>query len=109
MGGTAFSMSRVLPAAVWGVATWHTAVISAWFFRNLQVIHPWIAGEEDVADKISTEMANALVNFAYTGNPSQEGLEWAAFSIENGETMVFDRTSEVRNYHDKELMELMAK
>ena len=71
-------------------------------------MHTWIAGDEEAAETVSKTMANALVNFAYTGNPSQEGLEWPAFTCENGETMIFDRESEVRNYHDKEFMELIA-
>ena len=46
-----------------------------------------------------------FANFCRTGDPSIEGLEWPAFTEENGETMIISTNSEVRNYHDKELFE----
>ena len=108
-GGKAYEYvaSYIMPM-FGGVTPWHTGGCIGWFFRNTDVMHTWIAGDEEAAETVSKTMANALVNFAYTGNPSQEGLEWPAFTCENGETMVFDRDSEVRNYHDQEFMELIA-
>lgn len=90
-----------------GVPAWHTSGDMAFFFRNTDCVHSWIAGDEDGAEKYSLAAATALVNFARSGNPSQEGWEWPAFTIENGETMVFDVNSEVRNYPDKEFLELI--
>lgn len=107
-GGTAYQyvMAYNLPLFN-GIVSWHTGGDIAFFFRNLDSIHSWIAGDEKMADKVSTEVATALINFAYTGNPAQNGLAWPAFSVENGETMIFDRSSEVRNYHDREWLKLV--
>jgi len=91
-----------------GIGAVHTGGDICLFFRNTEMCDYWFAGEEELADEVSKTMANAIINFCRTGNPSQEGLEWPAFTEEEGATMIFDRTSEVRNYHDKELMELMS-
>lgn len=56
---------------------------------------------------VQDEMTSALVSFAYTGDPSSELLPWAAFTIENGETMVFDDVSQVINYPDEKLIVLI--
>lgn len=108
-GGTAYQyvMAYDLPLFS-GVTSWHTGGDIAFLFRNVDSIHSWVAGDEEAADKVSQDFAGALISFAYTGNPSQENLEWPAFTEENGETMIFDRTSEVRNYHDREFQEILA-
>jgi len=54
-------------------------------------------------------LSTALINFAYTGNPSQKGLEWPVFTIENGETMTFDRKSAVKGYPEREVLKLMTR
>ena len=109
MGGTAYQFVQgyILPM-FGGITPWHTGGDIAWFFRNTDVMHMWLAGDEETADKISQTMDTALVNFAYTGDPSQDGLAWPAFSIKNGETMIFDVESEVRGYHDADLMKALA-
>ncbi|NIQ93008.1 MAG: carboxylesterase family protein, partial [Desulfuromonadales bacterium] len=71
-----------------GIVSWHTGGDIAFFFRNLDTVRPWVAGDEEVADQVSRQTAQALVNFAYTGNPGQERLDWPAFSIDDGETMI---------------------
>lgn len=107
-GGTAYQYVMAYDLPLFGGTTsWHTGGDIAFLFRNVDSIHSWVAGDEEAADKASQDFANALVNLAYHDNPSQDGLEWPAFSIENGETMIFDRTSEVRNYHDKEFQEIL--
>ena len=109
MGGKAYYYIAAYTLPLFGGATnWHTGGDVAFFFRNLDSIHSWIAGDEETAEKYSDEASRALINFVYTGNPSQEGLEWPAFTVENGETMVFDRESAVKNYPEKELLELMT-
>ena len=65
------------------------------------------AGKEvyELTDKVS----QAWINFAGTGNPNHKGLpNWAAFTTEDGATMIFDSICEVRNNHDKDLMSLAA-
>ena len=52
-------------------------------------------------------MASALVSFAYTGDPSSDLIAWAPFTVEGGETMVFDDESQVVSYPDLELQEII--
>jgi para-nitrobenzyl esterase len=107
-GGTIYEYIGTYTLPLFGGApAWHTGGDIAFIFRNLDSIHSWIAGDEEGAEQYSQAMATALINFARTGAPSQDGLEWPAFTIENGETMIFDTTSEVRNYPDKEFLELL--
>ncbi len=93
-----------------GTTAQHTAGDIPFWFRNLQLtdVRLMIEGDEECALKVSDDMSNALIQFCYTGNPSTDELNWETFTEENGETMIFDRTSEVRNYHDKEYQELVA-
>ena len=93
-----------------GTTAQHTAGDIPYWFRTIQHTDAkfMIYGDEECGLKVSNEMSQALVNFCYTGNPSQDGLEWNAFTVENGETMIWDRVSEVRGYHDKAYMELIA-
>jgi len=108
-GGTVYQYVQAYDLPYMGGTTaCHTAGDIPFFFRT--VTHSdlafFLAGDEECGLKVMDEMSTALVNFAYTGDPSQDGLAWAAFTVENGETMVFDRVSEVRNYHDKAYMDL---
>lgn len=93
-----------------GTTAQHTAGDIPYWFRTITHTDArfMIFGDEECGLKVSDEMSQALVNFCYTGNPSSDTLAWAPFTVENGETMVFDRESEVRNYHDKAYMELIA-
>jgi para-nitrobenzyl esterase len=50
-------------------------------------------GNDPDAQKIAKLMSRAWVNFATTGNPSQEGLDWPVFEPVRGATMVFDATT----------------
>ena len=52
-------------------------------------------------------VARAWANFAYTGNPSQEGLEWVPYSEVENSTMVFDVNSECRILDDQAMVDLM--
>lgn len=91
-----------------GIGAIHTGGDICLYFRNTDICDYWFAGQEDVAETVSKTMANALVNFCRTGNPSQEGLEWPAFTAAEGATMIFEPASQVRNYHDQEFMALIA-
>lgn len=59
--------------------------------------------------ELQNVVCTAWTNFAKTGDPSQEGLTWDPVTEDNGAVMIFDENSEVRYFHDKELMELMNK
>jgi len=84
----------------------HTTDLALWF-HNLDTRLFEIKGDEETARKVENEMSSALVNFAYTGDPSSDLAAWAPFTVENGETMVFDDESQVINYPDLELQEVI--
>ncbi len=65
--------------------------------------------DSPVAYELQDVVCTAWTNFAKTGDPSQEGITWDPITEENGAVMIFDANSEVRYFHDKELMELMNK
>lgn len=93
-----------------GTTAQHTAGDIPYWFRTITHTDAafMIYGDEECGLKVRDEMSTALVNFCYTGNPSQEGLDWAPFTVENGETMIWDRVSEVRGYHDLAYQTLVA-
>lgn len=58
-----------------------------------------------LADKISS----AWLNFAKTGDPNAKGLpKWPKYTPENGATMIFDNTCELKNAPDKELLQIAS-
>ena len=58
--------------------------------------------------KLSEKMSDSLLQFMKTGNPNNGGLpEWPAFTAENGETMVLNDVSEVKNDPDREGRKLL--
>ena len=58
--------------------------------------------------KLSEKMSDSLLQFMKTGNPNNGGLpEWPAFTVENGETMVLNDVSEVKNDPDREGRKLL--
>jgi para-nitrobenzyl esterase len=52
-------------------------------------------------------MATAWANFARTGNPSQPGLPWPAFTPDRCATMVFDSTCRMVDDPDGEARTLL--
>ena len=90
-----------------GQMAWHTGGDLPFIFQNLNFIPEMIAGDQENAQKVADISSAMFANFCRTGDPSIEGLEWPAFTEENGETMIISTNSEVRNYHDKELFETM--
>ena len=54
-----------------------------------------------------TKMATAWANFARTGNPSQPGLPWPAFTPERCATMVFDDACRMVDDPDGEARKLL--
>ncbi len=93
-----------------GTTAQHTAGDIPYWFRTITHTDArfMIYGDEECGLKVSDEMSGALVAFCYTGNPSTDALTWKPFTVENGETMIWDRVSEVRNYHDKAYFDLLA-
>ncbi len=108
-GGTVYNYVAAFNYKMFGgITPIHTASDVPFWFYNTAYMPAWIIGDEAAALKLADEMSTALVNFAYTGNPSQDGLDWENYTTEDGACMVFDRTSEVRYNHDQELMELIT-
>ncbi len=76
-------------------------------FDNADV-HASMTGGGPEAIKLADVMSQAWINFARTGNPNTPDLpEWPAYSCKEGATMFFDNNCEVRNNHDKELIDFI--
>jgi para-nitrobenzyl esterase len=79
----------------------HCLDISFWFYNtDVMITH---SGGGSRPKKLSTKMAGSLLQFMKMGNPNNGGLpEWPKYTSENGETMVLDDHSEVKNDPDRE-------
>jgi para-nitrobenzyl esterase len=56
---------------------------------------------------LQDKVAQAWVNFARTGNPSQPGLEWNPYTTENRQAMLFDTLSQSVPLADDKLVSLL--
>jgi para-nitrobenzyl esterase len=75
-------------------------------FNNIQLCQQMTGGGKD-AYTLAAKMSQAWINFATTGNPNAKGLpKWPAYTPENGATMIFDTTCELKNSPDKDLLEI---
>ena len=79
----------------------HCLDISFWFYNtDLMLTH---SGGGKRPRELSDNMSDALLNFMKTGNPNGGDLpQWPAYTIENGETMILNDVSEVKNDPDRE-------
>jgi para-nitrobenzyl esterase len=79
----------------------HCSDICFWFYNtDLMLTH---TGGGERPRKLSEKMNMALLQFMKTGNPDGGDLpQWPRFTLENGETMVLDDISEVKNDPDRE-------
>ncbi|MDR1379350.1 MAG: carboxylesterase family protein [Synergistaceae bacterium] len=90
-----------------GTTAFHCSEL-IYVFHNVSIPIISIAtGGTEESYKLQDVIATAWLNFAKTGNPSQEGLEWKPYTAEGKETMIFDATSELRSFDDSKLFELM--
>lgn len=91
-----------------GTMPFHCAEL-IYVFHNVDLPEIRIAtGAAPSAYRMQDVAARAWVNFAYTGNPSQTGLEWKPYTEAGQGTMVFDEQSEFRTLDDKVLIGLMT-
>lgn len=90
-----------------GSNSWHTGGDVPFLFHNADKESYLIAGDEATAYAFQDTCSDALIAYAYTGDPSTDDLEWPQFTEENGETMIFDVESYVGNYHDRELLQMV--
>ncbi len=79
----------------------HCLDICFWFYNtDLMLTH---TGGGSRPRELSAKMADSLLNFMKTGDPNGGGLpEWPVYTSENGETMILDDVSEVKNDPDRE-------
>jgi len=82
-----------------GITPFHCSEI-AFVFHNLSEPHVRVStGEAPAGYALQDKVAQAWINFARSGNPSQSGLEWKPYAQTDPQTMVFDTVSECRNLH----------
>lgn len=75
------------------------------FVFNNADLHASMTGGGEEAIKLAEIMSGAWISFARTGNPNTDRLpEWPVYSDENGATMIFNNTCEVKYGHDRELV-----
>lgn len=114
--GRAKSCTAPTYQAVWayefpafgGQMAWHTGGDLPFVFNNMKYIENLIAGDSANAWKLADLASTMMGNFCKYGDPSTDELTWPAFTVEGGETMIFNNDGgEVRYYHDAELMDLL--
>ena len=91
-----------------GITSFHCSEI-AFAFHNVDQPQSGVAtGGGPAALALQDKVSKAWINFAKTGNPSQPGLEWKPWTVEEPKTMVFDTVSESRALRDDKLLSLMT-
>ena len=86
-----------------GTPAWHCSDIP-FLFHNCHRVP--CANIEEVTDRLESEMFGAVAAFAHTGNPNHDKMvQWLPYTVENKETMVFDRKTALRtNQYDSLLL-----
>ena len=92
-----------------GTTALHCSELS-YVFHNVEI--PVVAratggSGNETALRLQDEMATAWLNFAKTGDPSQEGLEWKAYTTDEKYTMRFDEKSGCSILGDEKLNQLI--
>ncbi|HBC78266.1 MAG TPA: carboxylesterase [Bacteroidales bacterium] len=79
----------------------HTMDISFWFYNtDIQISH---TGGGARPRNLAAKMSGSLAQFMKTGDPNGGGLPaWPRYTAGNGETMILDDVSEVKNDPDRE-------
>ena len=83
----------------------HTAELAFCFDNTARCAQG--TGNGPGAQALARKMATAWANFARTGNPSQPGLAWPAFTPNRGATMVFDEPCAMVDDPDGEARKLL--
>ena len=90
-----------------GKAAWHCSDIP-FVFHNTDKVE--ICNIDGVSDELEEKIFQAVIHFAYTGNPNHPGLpEWPSVKPKDEPTMIFDRDCKVLHNYDDELMNLYDK
>jgi para-nitrobenzyl esterase len=85
----------------------HTMDISFWFHNtDVQISH---TGGGARPRNLAAKMSGSLAQFMKTGDPNGGGLpKWPRYTPENGETMILDDVSEVKNDPDREARKALS-
>jgi len=76
-------------------------------FDNVQKARHMTGGGAE-AQLLAERMSGVWLSFAHTGDPNTEDLpDWKRYTPEEGATMFFDNTCEVKYNHDKELLDIV--
>jgi para-nitrobenzyl esterase len=90
-----------------GITSFHCAEL-AFCFHALGVPQIKTAtGGGPTALALQDKVSQAWINFAKTGNPSQPGLDWKAYTKEDPQAMVFDTVSQSVPLRDDKLVSLL--
>lgn len=76
------------------------------FVFNNADVHASMTGGTPEAMDLADRMSTAWINFARTGNP---GADWPAYTVEDGATMWWDTTNQIKYNHDRELIKVVEK
>ena len=89
-----------------GKPAWHCSDIP-FVFHNIDKVPS--ASIEGVSEKLQTQIFNAVIQFARTGNPNHDELpQWEACTPDHQMTMVFDRECRVVENFDTELYDILT-
>ncbi len=92
-----------------GVTSYHTGGDLPFLLNNVDKIGYLVAGDDQGAEKLEREASSALVSFAHNGDPAKRSnVKWPAYTTKKGETIIFDRKTNVRERHDAELYRLLT-
>src|SRR6187549_10341 len=90
-----------------GITSFHCSEL-AFCFHALNVPQIRTAtGGGPVAMALQDKVAQAWVNFARTGSPSQVGLEWKPYTKDDPQAMIFDTVSQSVALRDDKLVSLL--
>ncbi len=79
----------------------HCLDICFWFMNTDRMVTHTGGGK--VPRQLSNQMADALLSFMRTGDPNGSSLpQWPRYTVENGEVMILNNVSEVKNDPDRE-------
>ncbi|MFV0254547.1 MAG: carboxylesterase/lipase family protein [Erysipelotrichaceae bacterium] len=94
-------------ACQFGKPAWHCADIP-FVFHNVDKVP--VANITGVSEKLQDQIAQAIIEFAYKGNPNHQDLpEWKSCQKDDEVTMIFDENCEVKHNFDELLIQEILK
>lgn len=93
--------------AMGGIMNYHTGGDMTLWLRNVDNVGITTKGDKAGAWAVSEVASTALINFAYTGDPGSDLLDWTPYTTDNGATAQFDNNCRVANNPDQELLAFM--